>query len=186
MSGNFTKYRPDGPALLLLALATGAALEAGLVSDSRWYALLYVTIPLIVILLVRRVLLDKARRRRRRHKQLLDHFTRQAERHGLRLSCQERLRDGMIGLDARSGKLFVCQRHQTLGFQARLLSLPTIAACSARNGQVLRLHFLRRRRPIDLVFPSPRVEGSATLPLAHSWAQLLRQLLPSRPAAASA
>ncbi|RYY86273.1 MAG: hypothetical protein EOO15_14890 [Chitinophagaceae bacterium] len=181
MSGNFSKSPADAPILFLLALINGAVLEAGMVQDSRWYSLLYITVPIFVWMLLRYLLRNNGRKRRRRYKELLERFSGQAARQGLRFSSEERLQNGMLGLDARKGKLFVCQRYGTYGFQSRVFSLQDIESCSVRTEGVLRLH-LRRKRPFDLAFYRPfDSSGNAASPLAPRWARLLQQLLRREP-----
>ncbi|TCZ68385.1 hypothetical protein [Flaviaesturariibacter aridisoli] len=179
MSGNFSKNPVDASVLLLLALANGAVLEAGLVQDPRWYSLLYLTLPLFALLLCQRLFTG---RRKRRQQELLDRFSHQAARHGLRFSCQERLRDGMLGLDARKGRLFACERNDNGSFKAQVLPLHDIEACALRSEHILRLHFRSPQPPVDLVF-HPGAAGTAGTQRAGRWARLLGQLLRRGPVA---
>ena len=48
------KIPAGGSLLLVLALSNAVVLEHGLVHDPRWYQLLYVTVPVLLILLLSR------------------------------------------------------------------------------------------------------------------------------------
>ena len=178
MSGNLLNKPVDGAVLLLLALVNGVVLEAGLVQGSRWYVLLYLTVPLFLLLLVQRLWAQHAERRRRRQRELLHCFCQQATSQGLSFSSQEQLQNGMLGLDARRGSLLAVQRTATGRFQGRVVPLRAIDSCSVPEAQVLRLHLRHEQRPIDLVFADGNKGSYAQAgQKAWRWARLLGQLL---------
>lgn len=52
MHRNQNRISAGSAIVLLLVFLTAISLEQGLVSNSKWYGLMYITIPLLLILLI--------------------------------------------------------------------------------------------------------------------------------------
>ncbi len=52
MNGNQNKISVNWAVALPLIILSAIAMEQGLVSDPKWYEVLYVTIPLLLVLIV--------------------------------------------------------------------------------------------------------------------------------------
>jgi hypothetical protein len=103
-----------GMVLLFFVILNAIVLEQGLTSNSQWYELAYITVPLLLGSVFffgikpLRIFLHGAKiKKRKTMNSLSDRFSRLGSEHNLSFSAQEILKNHVIGLDGINRKLLI-------------------------------------------------------------------------------